>query len=247
MTAHPHTSTIDAAEVEQFSRIAEEWWDENGKFKPLHRINPLRISYILDQAAAHFGVTKENALRGRSLLDIGCGGGLISEPMAKAGAQVTGIDASAKNIAVASAHAKQSGLGVAYHTSSAEEWAARGNRYDIVLALEIIEHVANPSIFYDALTQLVAPGGMLVLSTINRTAKSYLMAIIGAEWVMRWLPRGTHDWQKFVKPSEMTRELTQRGGEIRDITGMVFRPQQWKFALDSRDLDVNYLLVATVR
>jgi 2-polyprenyl-6-hydroxyphenyl methylase/3-demethylubiquinone-9 3-methyltransferase len=244
MTAAPDKTTIDAEEVEQFSRIAEEWWDENGKFKPLHRINPLRISYMMDQAAAHFAATTADALRERTLLDIGCGGGLISEPMARLGARVAGIDASAKNIGVAQEHARQSGLAIDYHVSSAEDWAARGERYDIVLALEIIEHVADTALFYDALTRLVNPGGMLVLSTINRTATSYLMAIIGAEYVLRWLPRGTHDWQKFIKPSEMVRDLTGRGCDITDITGMVFRPHQWKFALNSSDLDVNYLLVA---
>ncbi|MFO0456022.1 MAG: bifunctional 2-polyprenyl-6-hydroxyphenol methylase/3-demethylubiquinol 3-O-methyltransferase UbiG, partial [Alphaproteobacteria bacterium] len=171
-------------------------------------------------------------------------GGLISEPMARLGAKVTGLDASEKNIAVATLHAQQSRLTIDYRSGSAEDLAATGANYDLVLALEVIEHVNHLDLFYDALTKLVAPGGMLILSTLNRTAKSYLLGIIGAEWVMRWLPRGTHDWKKFIKPSEMQRALTQRGLEICDVTGMVFRPQNWEFALKSNDLDVNYLLVA---
>jgi 2-polyprenyl-6-hydroxyphenyl methylase/3-demethylubiquinone-9 3-methyltransferase len=244
MSYTPGASTINPAEVEQFSRIAEQWWDENGKFKPLHRINPLRISYIKTRAAENFSMNEKQALSGRTLLDIGCGGGLISEPMARLGAKVTGLDASEKNIAVATLHAQQSRLTINYRCGSAEDLAATGARYEIVLALEVIEHVDHLDLFYDALTALLAPGGMLILSTLNRTTKSYLLGIIGAEWVMRWLPRGTHDWQKFVKPSEMQRALTKRGLEISDVTGMAFRPQNWEFVLKSNDLDVNYLLVA---
>ncbi|MFO0110134.1 MAG: bifunctional 2-polyprenyl-6-hydroxyphenol methylase/3-demethylubiquinol 3-O-methyltransferase UbiG [Alphaproteobacteria bacterium] len=244
MSYTPGASTINPAEVEQFSRIAEQWWDENGKFKPLHRINPLRISYIKARAAEHFAINEGQVLSGKTLLDIGCGGGLISEPMARLGAKVTGLDASEKNIAVATLHAQQSRLTIDYRSGSAEDLAATGANYDLVLALEVIEHVNHLDLFYDALTKLVAPGGMLILSTLNRTVKSYLMGIIGAEYILGWLPRGTHDWQKFIKPSEMQRALTQRGLEICDVTGMVFRPQSWEFALKSNDLDVNYLLVA---
>lgn len=238
MSATASKTSIDPQEVEQFSRIAEEWWDENGKFKPLHRINPLRISYIREQAEAHFG----RSMSGLSLTDIGCGGGLISEPMARLGAKVTGVDASEKNIAVASLHAKQSGLDIRYLATSAEQM---NEQFDIVLALEIIEHVANLDVFYDALVKLVKPGGLMILSTMNRTAKSYAMAIIGAEYVLRWLPRGTHDWNKFIKPSEMARALQARGLHISDTQGMVFNPLEWKFTLNPKDLYVNYLMVAT--
>jgi 2-polyprenyl-6-hydroxyphenyl methylase/3-demethylubiquinone-9 3-methyltransferase len=244
MSHIPGATTINPAEVEQFSRIAEQWWDENGKFKPLHRINPLRISYIKARAAEHFSRVESDALHGKTLLDIGCGGGLISEPMARLGAKVTGLDASEKNIAVATLHAQQSKLAIDYRSGSAENLAATGATYDLVLALEVIEHVDHLDLFYDAITRLVAPGGMLILSTLNRTAKSYLLGIIGAEYILGWLPRGTHQWQKFIKPSEMRRALTQRGLEISDVTGMVFRPQSWEFALNSNDLNVNYLLVA---
>lgn len=241
MSEAARKTTIDPAEVEQFSRIAEEWWDENGKFRPLHRINPLRISYIRTQVEAHFG----RPLDGLALVDIGCGGGLISEPMARAGARVTGLDASEKNIAVASLHAKQSGLDIRYLANTAEQLAATGETFDVVLALEIIEHVADLELFYDALAKLVKPGGLLMLSTMNRTAKSYAMAILGAEYVLRWVPRGTHDWNKFVKPSEMARALQARHLTLRDTQGMVFRPMDWKFTLNPKDLDVNYLMTAS--
>lgn len=240
------TSTIDPEEVERFSRIAAEWWDEKGKFAPLHRINPLRIDYIRRLAGEHFlrDTAQLAPFGGVSLVDIGCGGGLISEPMARMGFHVTGIDASEKNIAVASLHAQQSGVAVTYRAAAAETLASEGTLFDCVLALEIIEHVADLEAFYDAITALVKPGGLLVLSTINRTAKAYAMAIIGAEYVMRWLPRGTHSWQKFVRPSEMAHALTQRGMVVADTQGMVFDPLKWKFSLHSKDLDVNYLLVA---
>jgi 2-polyprenyl-6-hydroxyphenyl methylase/3-demethylubiquinone-9 3-methyltransferase len=239
-------STIDPDEVARFSRIADEWWDENGKFKPLHRINPLRIGTIRDHACAQFGrdASSVNPLQGLRLLDIGCGGGLISEPMARMGTAVTGLDASEKNIAVARLHAEQTGTQLTYTASTAEALAATGAQFDIVLALEIIEHVANIDYFYDAITQLVRPGGMLVMSTLNRTAKSYAMAIIGAEYVLRWLPRGTHSWSKFIRPSEMVAALTARNMAITDLQGMVFDPIKWKFSMHPKDLDVNYMLVA---
>ncbi|MFZ4125764.1 MAG: bifunctional 2-polyprenyl-6-hydroxyphenol methylase/3-demethylubiquinol 3-O-methyltransferase UbiG [Rickettsiales bacterium] len=234
-------TSIDPQEVEQFSRIADEWWDKNGKFKPLHRINPLHISYIKQKIEQHFA----KPMHDLTLVDIGCGGGLISEPMAELGLQVTGVDASEKNIEVATLHAEKSALDIRYLATSAEALAANGESFDIVLALEIIEHVADIDVFYDALSALVKPNGLLILSTINRTTKSYAMAIIGAEYVMRWLPKGTHDWAKFVKPSEMARALTSRGMQIHETIGMNFNPLEWKFALNNKDLDVNYLMVAT--
>jgi len=250
--ATPETAagTVDSEEVERFSRIAGEWWNPTGKFKPLHSINPLRIGYIRDRAAAHFGRDTTSAtppLQGLTLLDIGCGGGLISEPMCRLGADVTGIDASERNIAVAGLHAQQGGLAIDYRATNAETLAAAGERYDIVLALEIIEHVADIPAFVQACCALVKPGGLMVWSTLNRTPKSYALAILGAEYVLRWLPVGTHSWQKFVKPSELHAQLRQCGMDVADMTGMTLNPLNFKWKLTKNDLSVNYLLVATLR
>jgi len=239
-------TTIDDADVARFSAIADEWWDARGKFAPLHRLNPARIGYLRDQMLRHFHRVGESAtpLNNLSLVDIGCGGGLIAEPMARLGAKVTGIDASPTNINVASLHAKTSSLAIDYQATTAEDLAQTGAQFDVVLALEIIEHVADTSLFYDAITQLVKPDGMLILSTLNRTAKSYAMAIVGAEYVMRWLPRGTHQWSQFIKPSEMAESLTRRDFVVDDVNGLVFEPLNWRFGLNPKDLDVNYLMVA---
>lgn len=246
--SHPpqKTSTIDADDVARFSRIADEWWDEKGKFKPLHRINPLRIGYIRDKGCSHYGrLASADALKGLSLLDIGCGGGLISEPMARLGAQVSGVDASEKNIAVAKLHAEKMGLLIHYRASSAEALAEKGEQYDIVLALEIVEHVANVPLFLASLSTLLKPGGLLIMSTLNRTAKSYALAIIGAEYILRWLPRGTHQWQQFVRPSELVQGLSEHGLETQDLTGMVMHPLSQTWRLTPDDVSVNYLLCAT--
>ena len=246
----PSSTTIDADDVARFTIIADEWWDEHGKFAPLHRLNPARIGYIRDQITRHCHGTQlpngqsATPLDNLSLLDVGCGGGLICEPMARLGATVTGIDAGAQNINVAALHAKSTGLAINYCTSSAEDLANTSAQFDVVLALEIIEHVANPPLFYDALAALVKPGGLLILSTLNRTTKSYLMAIIGAEYVLRWVPRGTHQWKQFIKPSEMASSLTTRQFTITDTTGIVYNPLEQSFAINPRDLDVNYLMVA---
>lgn len=240
------STTIDEAEVARFSAIADEWWDERGKFAPLHKLNPVRITYLRDQLIRHFSCDGASAtpLENLSLVDIGCGGGLISEPMARLGATVTGIDASATNIAVASLHAKNAGVNVDYRATTAEQLALEGKQFDVVFALEIIEHVADVKLFYDAITALVKPNGVLILSTLNRTAKSYALGIIGAEHVLRWLPKGTHTWSKFIKPSEMARDLRQRGFGVEDTMGITFSPLEWKFSLNAKDLDVNYLMVA---
>lgn len=227
-------TTIDAQEVERFSRIAEEWWDIKGKFAPLHRINPLRVEYILKQAGG--------SLEGLSLLDIGCGGGLIAEPMARLGANVTAIDASEKNIKVAQLHAKQSELTIDYRCTTAETLAANTVQYDVVLALEIIEHVADIALFTASAARLVKPGGLLVMSTLNRTAKSYALAIVGAEYILRWLPVGTHTWHKFLKPHELVREIEKHGLTTIDLCGMVMHPLTFEWRLDARDLSVNYLV-----
>ena len=239
-------STVDPEEIERFSRIASQWWDPKGKFAPLHRINPLRIQWIRDKACQHFGLTASpSALSGLKLLDIGCGGGLISEPMSRLGASVTGIDAGEKNIAVASAHAEGSGASVDYRCTTAEALAATGAQYDIVLALEIIEHVADIAQFVRESVALLKPGGLLIYSTMNRTAKSYALAIVGAEYVLRWLPVGTHDWKKFLKPSELVGELRENNIAISEMTGMVMHPLTFEWRLDRNDLSVNYLVAGT--
>ena len=248
------TSTVDDEDVERFSRIAEQWWDENGKFRPLHLINPVRLQYIQQQACRHFGrdADKLKSLSGLSLLDIGCGGGLMAEPLTRMGAKVTAIDASEKNIKVASLHAEKMGLDIDYRCTTPEELLRSSHdassltkSYDIVLALEIVEHVADVPMFLNACTKMVKPGGILFMSTLNRTFKSYAMAIAGAEYVLRWLPRGTHQWKKFLKPSELCAGLRRENMTIHHMTGMAFNPLKNTWSLDDKDLDVNYLLTAT--
>ncbi len=249
-TAHSHTpGTVDPAEVERFSRIADEWWDPAGKFAPLHRLNPVRIGYIRDRVAAHWrrDALSGHPLEGLSLLDIGCGGGLLSEPMTRLGARVTGVDASARNVAVASLHAERQGLAVDYRQGTAEALAAEGARFDVVLALEIVEHVSDVDLFLRSCGEMVKPGGLLFLSTLNRTAKAWALAIVGAEYVLGWLPRGTHDWKKFLKPSEVARGLRAGGIEIDDIVGVVYSPLGRQWSLNKGDLDVNYMLSGVAR
>ncbi len=245
-------STVDAAEVERFSRIAEEWWDESGKFAPLHRLNPARIGFIRDRVAAHygrdpldFGESGAGPLRGLSILDVGCGGGLVCEPMARLGATVSGIDASERNIGVARLHAERMGLTIDYRAIPAETVRDEGARYDVVLALEIVEHVADVDLFLACCADLVKPGGVLILSTLNRTTKAFALAIVGAEYVMRWLPRGTHDWRKFLKPSEVARGLRAAGLTVEELAGIVYSPITGRWRIDAHDLDVNYMLLAS--
>ena len=242
-------STVDPAEIERFSRIAEEWWDPAGKFAPLHRLNPVRIGYIRDRAAAHWGreALSGQPLQGLSVLDIGCGGGLLSEPMARLGATVTGVDAAARNIAVAALHAGKQELAIDYRQGTAEALAAEGAQFDIVLALEIVEHVADVDLFLKSCGRMVKPGGLLFLSTLNRTTKAWLLAIAGAEYVLGWLPRGTHDWKKFLKPSEVVRGLREGGVEAREIVGVVYSPLSRAWSLNKGDLDVNYMLFGVAR
>ena len=242
-----HGSTVDSAEVERFARIAGEWWDARGKFAPLHRLNPTRIGFIRDRAAAHWqrDPLAAEPLRDLSLLDIGCGGGLLSEPMARLGAAVTGIDAAGRNIAVAALHAEGQGLSIDYRQNTAETLARAGAQYDIVLALEIVEHVADVDLFLQSCGALVKPGGLLFLSTLNRTAKAWALAIAGGEYILRWLPRGTHDWKKFLKPSEVVAGLRAGGIETQEIAGVVYSPLSRQWSLNARDLDVNYMLFGT--
>ncbi len=246
MTASPSIAarSVDPAEIEKFSALAESWWDPEGQFKPLHRLNPHRIRYIRDQALRHFGREPgtEPPLAGLSLVDIGCGGGLIAEPMTRLGAAVTGIDAASRNVEIARRHAETMDLPIAYLAGTAEDLAASGKRYDIVLALEIVEHVADRDSFLATLGQLMKPQGMIFLATLNRTLKSFALAIIGAEYVLRWLPRGTHDWRKFLRPSELAAALRPLDLEIRDLTGIAYDPWRGEF-FPTRDLDVNYMSV----
>ncbi len=240
------TGTVDPAEIARFSAMAAEWWDPDGKFRPLHRFNPVRLQYLRDALCDRFGRDKRERrpLSGLSVLDVGCGGGLISEPLARMGAAVTGIDASAQNIGTASAHAAESGLSIEYLEAAAEDIAAEGRTFDAVVALEIVEHVADMALFTESVAKLAAPGGAIVMATLNRTPKSWLFGIFGAEYILRWLPRGTHQWNRFVRPSELARALAEAGATVTDITGVSYRPLEDEWRL-GRDLSVNYMMTAT--
>jgi 2-polyprenyl-6-hydroxyphenyl methylase/3-demethylubiquinone-9 3-methyltransferase len=236
-------NTIDPAEVAKFEAMAAEWWDPAGKFKPLHMLNPTRLDYITAQIAAEFDrdLTTPLPFKGLRLLDIGCGGGLLSEPMARLGAQVVGADAAARNIPVAQLHARQTGLDIDYRHCAAEDLAAAGEVFDVVLNMEVVEHVADPQAFLTACQTLLKPGGLMICSTLNRNPKSFMMGIVGAEWVMRWLPKGTHDWSKFITPAELYAMLEKGGLRPVDKKGMVFNPLGWSWSLSDRDLSVNYV------
>lgn len=243
------TNTVDPAEVAKFEAMAAEWWDPNGKFRPLHLMNPCRLDYITRQIAAEFGrdLTAEAPFAGLRLLDIGCGGGLLAEPMARLGATVVGADAAPRNIPVAQLHAEQSGLDIDYRHTTAEALAAAGEQFDVVLNMEVVEHVASPLDYLTACRQLLKPGGLMICSTLNRNAKSFMMAIVGAEWVMRWLPKGTHDWAKFITPDELYGLLRQAGLDPVDRQGMVFNPLGWSWSISPRDLSVNYVTASVKR
>ncbi|TMV10712.1 bifunctional 2-polyprenyl-6-hydroxyphenol methylase/3-demethylubiquinol 3-O-methyltransferase UbiG [Arenibacterium halophilum] len=236
-------STVDLAEVSKFEAMAAEWWDPNGKFKPLHMLNPCRLDYITRQIAGEFGrdLTGAKPFDGLRLLDIGCGGGLLSEPMARLGADVVGADAAAGNIPVAQVHAEQSGLNIDYRNTTAESLAEAGEQFDVVLNMEVVEHVADPLAYLTACHDLLRPGGLHICSTINRNPKSFAVAIVGAEVVMRWLPRGTHDWRKFITPDELFDLLSRAGLTPVDRKGFVFNPITWSWSLSDRDLSVNYV------
>lgn len=237
-------TSIDPAEIAKFEAMAAEWWDPKGKFKPLHMMNPVRLDYIDTQIAAEFGRDRRNLrpFEGLRILDIGCGGGLVSEPMARLGATVVGADAAEGNITIASLHAQQQGLEIDYRATTAEALVDAGERFDVVLALEIVEHVADPVEFIATCRNLVRPGGLVITSTLNRTAKSFGAAIIGAEWIMRWLPKGTHEWNRFITPDELAGMASAAGLDIVDRCGMVFNPITWDWRLSPRDLSVNYIL-----
>jgi 2-polyprenyl-6-hydroxyphenyl methylase/3-demethylubiquinone-9 3-methyltransferase len=240
-------STVDPSEIAKFEAMAAEWWDPNGKFKPLHMLNPCRLDYITSQIAAEFDrdLTSPQPFAGLRLLDIGCGGGLLSEPMARLGATVVGADAAEGNLPVARIHAEQSGLDIDYRHTTAEALADAGEQFDVVLNMEVIEHVADPLSYLVATRQLLKPGGLEICSTINRNPKSFAVAIVGAEFVMRWLPRGTHEWSKFITPDELFDLLGQAGLTPVDRKGFVFNPISWQWSISERDLSVNYVTAST--
>ena len=235
-------TTINKEEIQKFSKLADEWWDVNGKFKPLHMFNPIRIEYILDEISKHFKLDKRNKhfLKNLEILDIGCGGGLISEPMSRLGGNVTGIDASEKNIKVASIHSKENNLKITYLNKSPEQLDEK-EKFDIILNLEIVEHVDNLDLYLKSCYKLLKKNGLMFTATINRTFTSYVKAIIGAEYILRWLPIGTHDWNKFIKPEEMQKKLVDKNFLTNNIKGLEFNPifNKWK---KSENLSVNYII-----
>ena len=240
-----HASTIDTQEVARFDALAGEWWNPSGEMKPLHRINPTRIAFIRDRLASHFGldIRSPAPLSGLRILDIGCGGGLLSEPLARLGGEVTGIDPGATNIEIARAHANRSGLRLDYRSTTAEDLVHSGKSFDVVLAMEVIEHVASIDAFIGASAALVRSNGLFIGSTLNRTLKSFALAIVGAEYVLRWLPKGTHSWDKFVKPDEFSDALIKAGLKDPMTRGMVYAPLQDSWSL-SNDTSVNYFIAA---
>ncbi|NWG71695.1 MAG: bifunctional 2-polyprenyl-6-hydroxyphenol methylase/3-demethylubiquinol 3-O-methyltransferase UbiG [Parvularculaceae bacterium] len=248
MSSAAASQTVDPAEIEKFSRLAAEWWDPNGKFRPLHKFNPVRLAYIRDAALAHFGRdgAAREPLAGLSLVDIGCGGGLVAEPMRRLGAEVTGIDASPRNIEVARLHARQAGLDIDYRATSVEDLAASGAKFDMVLNLEAVEHAADPKLFIEKSAELLKPGGLFVVATINRTLKAFALAKVGAEYVLGWLPRGTHDPRKFVKVEELETFLDGAGLALTARAGVAFDPLADRWRL-TEDLAVNYMLTAVRR
>lgn len=239
-------STVDATEVAKFEAMAAEWWDPHGKFKPLHMMNPVRLDYITTQIAGEFDrdLSAPNPFEGLRILDIGCGGGLLCEPMARLGAEIIGVDAAERNIPVAETHAKQSGLDIDYRHTTAEAMAAAGEQFDVVINMEVVEHVADPQAYLTACQQLLKPGGLHLCSTINRNPKSFAVAIVGAEYVMRWLPKGTHEWAKFITPDELYELMTNAGLTPVDRKGYVFNPVTWRWSISDRDLSVNYVTAA---
>jgi len=238
-------STVDADEVARFSALAKEWWDPRGKMATLHKFNPVRLGYIRDAACRAFDrdAKRVDCLKGLRFLDIGCGGGILSEPLARLGAEVVGADPSEMNVEAARAHAAQAGVTVDYRATTAEALADAGERFDVVMAMEVVEHVADVNLFVKRCTEMVKPDGLMIAATINRTMKSFALAIVGAEYVLRWLPRGTHQWDKFVTPNELEIALAQGGLSVMDDTGVIYNliADRWQLA---DDMDVNYMLVA---
>jgi 2-polyprenyl-6-hydroxyphenyl methylase / 3-demethylubiquinone-9 3-methyltransferase len=238
-------SSADPAEIAKFAQLATQWWDPDGAFAPLHKLNPIRLKFIRDVAAEHFGRDARSRwpFEGLSLLDLGCGGGLLSEPMARLGFRVLGCDAGEENVRAAAAHAASTGANVRYRCAIPEVLAAEGVTFDVVLAMEIVEHVTDIGGFLGLCSRLVSPGGLIFVATINRTLKSLTLAKIAAEYVLRWLPPGTHDWNRFIEPARLSRFATESGLTVQSIQGFAFDPLIWNWRL-SADPDVNYVLVA---
>ncbi|MDB5530116.1 MAG: ubiG [Devosia sp.] len=238
-------TTINDAEVAKFTAMAEEWWDPKGKFKPIHKFNPVRLAYIREHVLTHFHLDGSvmRPLEGLTILDVGCGGGLLCEPLARLGATVTGIDAAERNIKIATLHAAQSGVDVTYQATTSEALAAQGQKYDMVLNMEVVEHVDNVPLYMKSCADLVAPGGLMLTATLNRTARALAFAVIGAEYVLGWLPKGTHDWNKFLTPDEIKALITRNGLKVTDQTGVVYHPlaDDWR---KSRDMAINYMVMA---
>jgi 2-polyprenyl-6-hydroxyphenyl methylase/3-demethylubiquinone-9 3-methyltransferase len=239
------STTIDPAEVARFEGLAETWWDPKGPMRVLHRFNPVRLAYIRDEACRRFGRDSRSArsLEGLTILDVGCGGGVLSEPLARLGATVTGLDPAPTNIAVARLHAERGGLAVDYRNETVEAVVARAEAFDMVLAMEVVEHVADVQAFVEACTRAVKPGGALAMATLNRTLRSFALAIVGAEYVLGWLPKGTHEWDRFVTPDELAAAIEAAGFQVADSTGVIYNPLTGAWSL-SRDMAVNYMLLA---
>jgi 2-polyprenyl-6-hydroxyphenyl methylase/3-demethylubiquinone-9 3-methyltransferase len=245
MTDLNRSPTVDAAEVARFSALADTWWDPRGKMAPLHKFNPVRLGYIRDAACQQFGrdPKRVGCLHGLRMLDIGCGGGILSEPLARLGATMVGADPAESNIEVAKLHAARSGLAIDYRATTAEALSEAGERFEVVLAMEVVEHVADVDLFVRTCAGMVKPGGLMVAATLNRTMKSFALAIVGAEYVLRWLPIGTHQWDKFVTPTELEAALTDAGLRVIAEDGVTYNPftDRWRL---SDDTDVNYMMVA---
>ncbi|HBS21321.1 MULTISPECIES: bifunctional 2-polyprenyl-6-hydroxyphenol methylase/3-demethylubiquinol 3-O-methyltransferase UbiG [Thalassospira] len=241
-----NSRTANAEEIARFSAMAEKWWDPNGAMKPLHKFNPIRLQLLRDNIAAHLGrdANQLDVLKDVEIIDIGCGAGLLSEPLARMGAKMTSIDAAENNIEVAKVHAAQSGPAIDYRNCTPEMLVDEGKQFDIVLNMEVIEHVDDPQFFMQACAALLKPGGLMFVATLNRTIKSLALAKFGAEYILRWLPAGTHDWRKFVKPSEMSGLLRGAGLDLVDITGVTYNPITDKWSAAPRDLDINYMVIA---
>jgi 2-polyprenyl-6-hydroxyphenyl methylase / 3-demethylubiquinone-9 3-methyltransferase len=244
--AEAASASVDDDEIARFQAIAAEWWDPTGKFRPLHKIGPARLAFIRNELDQHFDIPADRlkAFDGLSILDVGCGGGLISEALARLGAQVTGIDPGERNVAIAKQHAEGQDLKIDYRATTAEALVKTGDRFDAIACLEVVEHVNDVGAFVATLAELLKPGGILILSTINRNVKSYALAIVAAEYVLRWLPRGTHQWEKFITPDELSRDAAAAGLETVTTTGMTYNPLRDEWSLNPRDTDVNYLMSA---
>lgn len=245
--AQPHAS-VDASEVAKFAALADSWWDTNGPYRPLHRLNPVRLAFIRDRLCALLerDARSLKPLKGLRIADIGCGGGLLTEPLARMGAEVTGIDAAEENVAAAAAHAEETEVTISYRATTAEALVAEGASFDAVISMEVVEHVADRDAFLADCVALTRPGGGLFLATLNRTVKSYAMAIVGAEYVLRWLPRGTHDWKRFVRPSELASALRNAGADVKALAGVGYNPMTDTWGLE-KGVDVNYMAFAVRR